>query len=124
MCVQTLTGRLSPQVFSVLWVKETGCLYSLSSCGLSKWEVDENGETQVLSWSTSQIVTDSITDAIWVRNLKLDLLTCFYELQKIRSWHTTRADCLKDSVFSFNINNNNNNNTCFLSSESKYESDF
>uniref|UniRef100_A0A671QAY9 Nuclear pore complex protein Nup133-like n=1 Tax=Sinocyclocheilus anshuiensis TaxID=1608454 RepID=A0A671QAY9_9TELE len=52
-------------VFSVLWVKETGCLYSLSSCGLSKWEVDENSETQVLSWSTNQIITDSITDAIW-----------------------------------------------------------
>ncbi|XP_051749534.1 nuclear pore complex protein Nup133 [Ctenopharyngodon idella] len=52
-------------VFSVLWVKETGCLYSLSSCGVSKWEVDENGETQVLSWSTNQIITDSITDAIW-----------------------------------------------------------
>uniref|UniRef100_A0A8C1XI32 Nuclear pore complex protein Nup133 n=1 Tax=Cyprinus carpio TaxID=7962 RepID=A0A8C1XI32_CYPCA len=52
-------------VFSVLWVKETGCLYSLGSCGLSKWEVDENGETQVLSWSTNQIITDSITDAIW-----------------------------------------------------------
>uniref|UniRef100_A0A8C2J045 Nucleoporin 133 n=1 Tax=Cyprinus carpio TaxID=7962 RepID=A0A8C2J045_CYPCA len=52
-------------VFSVLWVKETGCLYSLSSCGLSKWEVDENSEMQVLSWSTNQIITDSITDAIW-----------------------------------------------------------
>ncbi|KAK2909323.1 hypothetical protein Q8A67_005160 [Cirrhinus molitorella] len=52
-------------VFSVLWVKHTGCLYSLSSCGLSKWEVDENSETQVLSWSTNQIITDSITDAIW-----------------------------------------------------------
>ncbi|XP_016396129.1 nuclear pore complex protein Nup133-like [Sinocyclocheilus rhinocerous] len=52
-------------VFSVLWVKETGCLYSLSSCGLSKWEVDENSETQVLSWSTSQSITDSITNAIW-----------------------------------------------------------
>uniref|UniRef100_A0A8C2KZV7 Nuclear pore complex protein Nup133 n=1 Tax=Cyprinus carpio TaxID=7962 RepID=A0A8C2KZV7_CYPCA len=52
-------------VFSVLWVKETGCLYSLGSCGLNKWEVDENGETQVLSWSTNQIITDSITDAIW-----------------------------------------------------------
>uniref|UniRef100_A0A671QAY2 Nuclear pore complex protein Nup133-like n=1 Tax=Sinocyclocheilus anshuiensis TaxID=1608454 RepID=A0A671QAY2_9TELE len=64
-CVQTVTGRLAPQVFSVLWVKETGCLYSLSSCGLSKWEVDENSETQVLSWSTNQIITDSITDAIW-----------------------------------------------------------
>uniref|UniRef100_A0A8C1D1K6 Nucleoporin 133 n=1 Tax=Cyprinus carpio carpio TaxID=630221 RepID=A0A8C1D1K6_CYPCA len=60
-----VTGRLAPQVFSVLWVKETGCLYSLSSCGLSKWEVDENSETQVLSWSTNQIITDSITDAIW-----------------------------------------------------------
>uniref|UniRef100_A0A8C1HJQ6 Nuclear pore complex protein Nup133 n=1 Tax=Cyprinus carpio carpio TaxID=630221 RepID=A0A8C1HJQ6_CYPCA len=64
-CVQSVTGRLAPQVFSVLWVKETGCLYSLSSCGLSKWEVDENSETQVLSWSTNQIITDSITDAIW-----------------------------------------------------------
>ncbi|KAK7161188.1 hypothetical protein R3I94_004004 [Phoxinus phoxinus] len=52
-------------VFSVLWAKETGGLYSLSSCGLSKWEVDESGETQVLSWSTNQIITDSITDAIW-----------------------------------------------------------
>uniref|UniRef100_A0A673JYV0 Nuclear pore complex protein Nup133-like n=1 Tax=Sinocyclocheilus rhinocerous TaxID=307959 RepID=A0A673JYV0_9TELE len=61
----TVTGCLAPQVFSVLWVKETGCLYSLSSCGLSKWEVDENSETQVLSWSTNQIITDSITDAIW-----------------------------------------------------------
>ncbi|ROL52045.1 Nuclear pore complex protein Nup133 [Anabarilius grahami] len=52
-------------VFGVLWVKETGGLYSLSSCGVSKWEVDENGETQVLSWTTNQIISDSITDAIW-----------------------------------------------------------
>ncbi|CAM4471039.1 hypothetical protein PO909_015770 [Leuciscus waleckii] len=52
-------------VFSVLWAKETGGLYSLSSCGLSKWEVDENSETQVLSWTTNQIISDSITDAIW-----------------------------------------------------------
>uniref|UniRef100_A0A8C1NED1 Nucleoporin 133 n=1 Tax=Cyprinus carpio TaxID=7962 RepID=A0A8C1NED1_CYPCA len=52
-------------VSTVCSLEETGCLYSLSSCGLSKWEVDENSETQVLSWSTNQIITDSITDAIW-----------------------------------------------------------
>uniref|UniRef100_A0A8C1D064 Nuclear pore complex protein Nup133 n=1 Tax=Cyprinus carpio carpio TaxID=630221 RepID=A0A8C1D064_CYPCA len=63
--VSSLFGIRGQPVFSVLWVKETGCLYSLGSCGLSKWEVDENGETQVLSWSTNQIITDSITDAIW-----------------------------------------------------------
>lgn len=55
------------QVFGVLWVKASGWLYSLSSCGLNKWEVDENCEQQVLSWSTNQIITDSIADAIWVR---------------------------------------------------------
>lgn len=67
-----MTGYFSPQVFSVLWVKETGCLYSLSSCGISKWEVDENSEAQVLSRSTNQIITESITDAIWVRNIYLE----------------------------------------------------
>lgn len=55
------------QVFSVLWVKESGWLYSLSSCGLNKWEVDENSEQQVLIWSTNQIIEDGIADAIWVR---------------------------------------------------------
>uniref|UniRef100_A0A8C1IDK1 Nucleoporin 133 n=1 Tax=Cyprinus carpio TaxID=7962 RepID=A0A8C1IDK1_CYPCA len=91
-------------VFSVLWVKETGCLYSLGSCGLSKWEVDENGETQVLSWSTNQIITDSITDAIWdsesnYSEIKKGVKVSYLDMQAglvvlAAAWHPGDTPCV------------------------------
>ncbi|TRY86206.1 hypothetical protein DNTS_030243 [Danionella cerebrum] len=53
------------QVFAVLWVKETSSLFTLTSCGLSKWEVDESSEAQVLSWSTNRMMADGISEAVW-----------------------------------------------------------
>uniref|UniRef100_A0A8C2KYT7 Nucleoporin 133 n=1 Tax=Cyprinus carpio TaxID=7962 RepID=A0A8C2KYT7_CYPCA len=91
-------------VFSVLWVKETGCLYSLGSCGLNKWEVDENGETQVLSWSTNQIITDSITDAIWdsesnYSEIKKGVKVSYLDMQAglvvlAAAWHPGDTPCV------------------------------
>ncbi|XP_036386531.1 nuclear pore complex protein Nup133 [Megalops cyprinoides] len=50
---------------SLLWVRETGCLYTLTSCSLNKWEVEESSEHQVLSWDISRNLRHSIADAIW-----------------------------------------------------------
>lgn len=57
---------LLPQLHSVLWVSGTSCLYTLTSSRLSKWEVDNNYEHQILSWDVQRALTESITDAIWV----------------------------------------------------------
>uniref|UniRef100_A0A8C7C8W8 Nucleoporin 133 n=1 Tax=Oncorhynchus kisutch TaxID=8019 RepID=A0A8C7C8W8_ONCKI len=67
--VSSLFGMLAPltnnNLHSVLWVGETGCLYTLTSYGLSKWEVNEVTEHQVLSWDSSRALTESVADAIW-----------------------------------------------------------
>ncbi|KAM3865494.1 nuclear pore complex protein Nup133 [Diretmus argenteus] len=67
--VSSLFGMLSPPandtLHSVLWEGETGCLYTLTSSSLSKWEVDESSEHQVLRWDASRALTESIADAIW-----------------------------------------------------------
>lgn len=57
------------QVHSVLWVPDSGCLYTLSTCGLNKWEVGDTTEVQVLSWNACPSLSDSIADAIWVRDI-------------------------------------------------------
>jgi len=50
----------------VLWVGGASCLYTLTSSSLSKWELDDSWEHQVLSWDAQRPLTDGITDAIWV----------------------------------------------------------
>lgn len=57
------------QVHSVLWVPDSGCLYTLSTCGLNKWEVGDTTEVQVLSWNACPSLFDNIADAIWVRDV-------------------------------------------------------
>ncbi|XP_019745196.1 LOW QUALITY PROTEIN: nuclear pore complex protein Nup133-like, partial [Hippocampus comes] len=67
--VSSLFGILSPpandSLRSVLWVSATGCLYALSDSRLSKWEVDERGEQQTVSWDVRRALSESIADAIW-----------------------------------------------------------
>ncbi|XP_051559907.1 nuclear pore complex protein Nup133 [Myxocyprinus asiaticus] len=109
--VSSLFGIRGPpadlSVFSVLWVKETGCLYSLSSCGISKWVVEENSEQQVLSWSTNQMITDSIADAIWdsesnYSEIKKGVNVSYLDMQHSNAglvvlaaaWHPADSPCL------------------------------
>lgn len=67
--VSSLFGILSPPandtLHSVLWVGGASCLYTLTSSSLSKWEVDESSEHQILSWDAQRALTESIADAIW-----------------------------------------------------------
>ncbi|CAG5946219.1 unnamed protein product [Menidia menidia] len=67
--VSSLFGILSPPandtLHSVLWDPETSGLYTLTSSGLSKWEVDDGSEHQIFSWDTRRALTESITDSIW-----------------------------------------------------------
>nr|XP_046231328.1 nuclear pore complex protein Nup133 [Scatophagus argus] len=67
--VSSLFGILSPPandtLHSVLWVGGASCLYTLTSSSLSKWEVDDSYEHQVLSWDAQRALTESIADAIW-----------------------------------------------------------
>uniref|UniRef100_A0A668AB87 Nuclear pore complex protein Nup133 n=1 Tax=Myripristis murdjan TaxID=586833 RepID=A0A668AB87_9TELE len=67
--VSSLFGILSAPtndtLHSVLWVEAASCFYALTSSSLSKWELDESSERQVLSWDASRALTESIADAIW-----------------------------------------------------------
>lgn len=68
--VSSLFGMLSApandtQLHSVLWVGGASCLYTLTSSSLSKWEVDDRSEHQILSWDVQRALTESIADAIW-----------------------------------------------------------
>lgn len=54
------------QLHSVLWVGGASCLYTLTNSSLSKWEVDDSYEHQILSWDTQRALTENIADAIWV----------------------------------------------------------
>lgn len=54
------------QLHSVLWVGGASCLYTLTSSSLSKWELDDSYEHQILSWDAQRALTESIADAIWV----------------------------------------------------------
>ncbi|KAF3688079.1 Nuclear pore complex protein Nup133 133 kDa nucleoporin Nucleoporin Nup133 [Channa argus] len=67
--VSSLFGILSPPandtLHSVLWVWGASCLYTLTSTSLSKWELDDSWEQQVLSWDVRRELTESIADAIW-----------------------------------------------------------
>ncbi|XP_063740057.1 nuclear pore complex protein Nup133 isoform X2 [Eleginops maclovinus] len=67
--VSSLFGMLSPPandtLHSVLWVGGSSCLYTLSSSSLSKWELEDSWEHQVLSWDAQKALNESIADAIW-----------------------------------------------------------
>ncbi|XP_059195379.1 nuclear pore complex protein Nup133 [Centropristis striata] len=67
--VSSLFGILSPPandtLHSVLWVGGASCLYTLTSSSLSKWEVDDSWEHQILSWDAQRALTESIVDSIW-----------------------------------------------------------
>ncbi|XP_008315430.1 nuclear pore complex protein Nup133 [Cynoglossus semilaevis] len=68
--VSSLFGTfLSPPanetLHSVLWVGGASCLYTLTSSGLNKWELDDTWEQHVLRWDTQRALTESIADAIW-----------------------------------------------------------
>ncbi|KAL4597488.1 hypothetical protein GN956_G26004 [Arapaima gigas] len=67
--VSTLFGILAPPVdsalHSLLWDQENDALYCLTSCSLSKWEVDETSEHQVLNWDLNRNLSENIIDAIW-----------------------------------------------------------
>ncbi|XP_032372217.1 nuclear pore complex protein Nup133 [Etheostoma spectabile] len=67
--VSSLFGILSPPandtLHSVLWAGGAGCLYTLTSSSLSKWELDDSWEQQILSWDARRALTESIGDAIW-----------------------------------------------------------
>lgn len=56
----------SLQLHSVLWVGGASCLYTLTTSSLSKWDVNDSWEHQVLSWDAHRALTESIADAIWV----------------------------------------------------------
>ncbi|KAF0036869.1 hypothetical protein F2P81_009743 [Scophthalmus maximus] len=67
--VSSLFGILSPPandtLHSLLWAGGAGCLYTLTNSSLSKWEMDDSWEHQVLSWDARRALTESIADAIW-----------------------------------------------------------
>lgn len=67
--VSSLFGILSSPandtLHSVLWVEGSSCLYTLTNSSLSKWELDDSSEHQILSWDARRALTESIADAIW-----------------------------------------------------------
>uniref|UniRef100_A0A673Y3I9 Nuclear pore complex protein Nup133 n=1 Tax=Salmo trutta TaxID=8032 RepID=A0A673Y3I9_SALTR len=117
--VSSLFGMLAPltnnNLHSVLWVGETGCLYTLTSCGLSKWEVDEVTEHQVLSWDSSRALTESVADAIWVSRTTLYMnvvLRYFVRLDGLvvlaAAWHPSDSPCLAYFCLVTLLDNGNN----------------
>uniref|UniRef100_A0A8B9HKR4 Nucleoporin 133 n=1 Tax=Astyanax mexicanus TaxID=7994 RepID=A0A8B9HKR4_ASTMX len=102
--VSSLFGIRGPpadtSVHSVLWVGGTGYLYTLSTCGLNKWEVTDNMEVQVLSWNACPSITDSIADAIWVKKSDITVIfLVFYSLSAglvvlAAAWHPADTPCL------------------------------
>uniref|UniRef100_A0A8C7PIA8 Nucleoporin 133 n=1 Tax=Oncorhynchus mykiss TaxID=8022 RepID=A0A8C7PIA8_ONCMY len=117
--VSSLFGMLAPltnnNLHSVLWVGETGCLYTLTTCGLSKWEVDEVTEHQVLSWDSSRALTESVADAIWVSRTTLYMnvvLRYFVRLDGLvvlaAAWHPSDSPCLAYFCLVTLLDNGNN----------------
>ncbi|KPP79050.1 hypothetical protein Z043_101400, partial [Scleropages formosus] len=109
--VSTLFGILAPPVdsvlYSLLWDQENGCLYSLTSCTLSKWEVDETSEHQILNWDLNRNLRENIIDAIWgsesnyeeikegVNVMYLDLKLSQEGLVVLAvAWHPSDSPCL------------------------------
>ncbi|XP_029284239.1 nuclear pore complex protein Nup133-like [Cottoperca gobio] len=109
--VSSLFGMLSPPandtLHSVLWVGEASCLYTLTSSSLSKWEVDDTWEHQILSWDAQRALTESIADAIWgsesnYEELKEGANVTYLDMKLSRAglvvlaaaWHPSDAPCL------------------------------
>uniref|UniRef100_A0A8C3A5V1 Nuclear pore complex protein Nup133 n=1 Tax=Cyclopterus lumpus TaxID=8103 RepID=A0A8C3A5V1_CYCLU len=101
--VSSLFGILSPPandtLHSVLWVGGASCLYTLTSSSLSKWEVDDSWEHQVLSWDVQRALTESIADAIWVSTRKYIFILYISLIQSglvvlAAAWHPSDAPCL------------------------------
>lgn len=109
--VSSLFGLRGPPadtaVHSVLWVPDSGCLYTLSTCGLNKWEVGDTTEVQVLSWNACPSLSDSIADAIWgsesnYAEMKVGVNVAYLDMQLSRAglvvlaaaWHPADTPCL------------------------------
>ncbi|KAK3530270.1 hypothetical protein QTP86_022422 [Hemibagrus guttatus] len=109
--VSSLFGLRSPPadttVHSVLWVPDTSCLYTLSTCGLNKWEVGDTSEVQVLSWNACLSLYDSIADAIWgsesnYAEMKAGVHVAYLDMQLSHAglvvlaaaWHLADTPCL------------------------------
>uniref|UniRef100_A0A674F5P6 Nuclear pore complex protein Nup133 n=1 Tax=Salmo trutta TaxID=8032 RepID=A0A674F5P6_SALTR len=123
--VSSLFGMLAPltnnNLHSVLWVGETGCLYTLTSCGLSKWEMDEVTEHQVLSWDSSRALTESVADAIWgsesnYEEIKEGVNVTYMDMQLSQdglvvlaaAWHPSDSPCLAYFCLVTLLDNGNN----------------
>uniref|UniRef100_A0A8C8IEY4 Nucleoporin Nup133/Nup155-like N-terminal domain-containing protein n=1 Tax=Oncorhynchus tshawytscha TaxID=74940 RepID=A0A8C8IEY4_ONCTS len=109
------------RLHSVLWVGEMGCLYTLTSCGLSKWEVDEVTEHQVLSWDSSRALTESVADAIWgsesnYEEIKEGVNVTYMDMQLSQdglvvlaaAWHPSDSPCLAYFCLVTLLDNGNN----------------
>ncbi|KAF1394575.1 hypothetical protein PFLUV_G00002470 [Perca fluviatilis] len=109
--VSTLFGILSQPasdtLHSVLWVGGAGCLYTLTSSSLSKWELDDSWEQQILSWDAQRALTESIGDAIWgsesnYEELKEGAKVAYLDMKLghaglvvlAAAWHPSDAPCL------------------------------
>ncbi|XP_072513752.1 nuclear pore complex protein Nup133 [Salminus brasiliensis] len=109
--VSSLFGIRGPPadtlVHSVLWVGDSGCLYTLSTCGLNKWDVRDNMEVQVLSWNACPSISDSIADAIWgsesnYAEMKEGVNVAYLDMQPSHAglvvlaaaWHPADTPCL------------------------------
>uniref|UniRef100_A0A8C9WNE0 Nucleoporin 133 n=1 Tax=Scleropages formosus TaxID=113540 RepID=A0A8C9WNE0_SCLFO len=106
--VSTLFGILAPPVdsvlYSLLWDQENGCLYSLTSCTLSKWEVDETSEHQILNWDLNRNLRENIIDAIWgsesnYEEIKEGVNVMYLDLKEglvllAVAWHPSDSPCL------------------------------
>ncbi|XP_023190410.1 nuclear pore complex protein Nup133 isoform X2 [Xiphophorus maculatus] len=109
--VSSLFGILSPpandELYSVLWVEGTSCLYSLTSSTVSKWEVDDSTEHQIFSWDTRKALTESIVDSIWgsesnYEELKEGANVTYLDMKSSQlglvvlaaAWHPSDSPCL------------------------------
>ncbi|XP_064177586.1 nuclear pore complex protein Nup133 [Anguilla rostrata] len=109
--VSSLFGILAPPtdvtLHSMLWVRQAGCLYTLTSCSLNKWDVEEGSEHQVFSWDTSRSLRDSISDAIWgsdsnYEEMKEGVNITYLDMQLgqdglvvlAAAWHPSDTPCL------------------------------
>ncbi|KAM9857526.1 nuclear pore complex protein Nup133 [Aulostomus maculatus] len=109
--VSSLFGILSPPandpLHSLLWVGGASCLYTLTSSRLSKWEVDEWSEHQILSWDTQRALQESIADAIWgsesnYEEMKEGVNVTYLDMKLSQAglvvlaaaWHPLDAPCL------------------------------
>uniref|UniRef100_A0A3B5LVW4 Nuclear pore complex protein Nup133 n=1 Tax=Xiphophorus couchianus TaxID=32473 RepID=A0A3B5LVW4_9TELE len=106
--VSSLFGILSPpandELYSVLWVEGTSCLYSLTSSTVSKWEVDDSTEHQIFSWDTRKALTESIVDSIWgsesnYEELKEGANVTYLDMKLglvvlAAAWHPSDSPCL------------------------------